>query len=534
MKKTILKYITVLLLAMPVSSCSDYLDTLPIDKASPDTFLKDIEQAKSLLAGIYNCFYDDSPSYITPYTYENMCDNSYNPNTWEFSAEFAKGTQTATSWLAEYKWMKDWQAISRCNSLLRGLASNTTLSAADKNSVIAETRYLRAYFYFDLVSFYGRVPLLDENSPLEDPAREEISVVMDFVDKDVEFAIQYLAHSFGGESANKGAAYMLKLRIAQYLYDHATVIQCAKAIKELGYSLYPDFTTLFLEKGTDDTTNKEIIFKINYAVDYRSSYMTMLWYHWGSFQTLLPAIESFFTANGLPVKDLEADNGEMILKDPTYNPDRPFDNRDPRLHLSILCPGYEYRLDAQTRYQANWVPASWGNITGFRPKKGANVEIANTSNDGSDKILMRYGEVLLAWAEAENELNGPKDAYPLIDELRNRVGMVALTTSLPNLNKTTMRELIRNERRVELFHEGQRWHDIRRWKIAEKVMVDGVGLDVTKLKTYSNGNVSEDWQYVPMTVDKRSFNKDRDYLWPIPQKEINANKKMKNDQNPGY
>ena len=69
MKKTILKYITVLLLAMPVSSCSDYLDTLPIDKASPDTFLKDIEQAKSLLAGIYNCFYDDSPSYITPYTY---------------------------------------------------------------------------------------------------------------------------------------------------------------------------------------------------------------------------------------------------------------------------------------------------------------------------------------------------------------------------------------------------------------------------------------------------------------------------------
>ena len=52
MKKTILKYITVLLLAMPVSSCSDYLDTLPIDKASPDTFLKDIEQAKSLLAGI--------------------------------------------------------------------------------------------------------------------------------------------------------------------------------------------------------------------------------------------------------------------------------------------------------------------------------------------------------------------------------------------------------------------------------------------------------------------------------------------------
>lgn len=534
MKKAILNYITALLLVVMAGGCSDYLDTLPIDKASPDTFLKDIDQAKSLLAGIYNCFYDDSPNYMNPYTYENMCDNSYNPNTWELSAEFAKGTQTAASPLVEIKWSKDWQAISRCNALLRGLASNTTLSASDKNALTAEARYLRAYFYFDLVSFYGRVPLLDENSPLEDPAREEISAVMEFMSEDVESAIRNLPHSFGGESANKGAAYMLKLRIAQYQYDNATVIQCAEAIKGLGYGLYPDFSALFLETGTDDASNKEIIFKINYAADYCSSYMTMLWYHWGSFQTLLPMVESFFTANGLPIKDIVAENGETIQKDATYDPEHPFIKRDPRLHLSVLCPGYEYRLDAQSRYQANWVPASWGNNTGFRPKKGANPEIANTEKDGNDKILMRYGEVLLAWAEAENELNGPTNVYPLIDELRNRVGMITLTASLPRLSKATMREVIRNERRVELFHEGQRWHDIRRWKIAEKVMIDGVGLDVTKLKTYSNGNVSDSWQYIPMVIDKRSFNKDRDYLWPIPQKEINANKKMKDDQNPGY
>ena len=148
---------------------------------------------------------------------------------------------------------------------------------------------------------------------------------------------------------------------------------------------------------------------------------------------------------------------------------------------------------------------------------------------------MRFGEVLLAWAEAENEENGPKGAYEMIDRLRRRVGMVTLTESLPNLTKETMRALIRNERRVELFHEGQRWHDIRRWKIAEKVMTDAHGLDVSKLQYYpSSGATSSYWQYEEIVVDKRSFNKDRDYLWPIPLKELNANPLIRNDQNPGY
>lgn len=534
MRKFSIKYMLSTLLLVVAGGCSDYLNTIPTDKSSPDTFLEGVEQARSLLAGIYYCLYDDSPTYITPYTYENMSDNSFNPNTWEFSAEFAKGTQTPDSWWAQYKWTKDWQAISRCNGLLRSLAQTNALTSAEKSSIIAETRFLRAYFYFDLVSFYGRVPLLDENAPLDNPARDELDKVLPFIQQDTEYAIDNLKNIIGGEVACKGAAYMLRLRLAQYQYDHQTVINCAKEIQKLGYALYPNFTKLFMEEGIDDKANKEVIFKVNYATDIRSSDMTMLWYHWNSFQTTLSMVESFFTSNGLPIKTLEAETGGSIPKDPAYNSDRPFDNRDPRLHLSVLCPGYEYRLDAESRYQKNWVPASWGNLTGFRPKKGANEKLTNTQNDGCDKIMMRYGEVLLAWAEAENEVNGPKGVYPLIDELRGRVGMTSLTASLPDLTKETMRELIRNERRVELFNEGQRWFDIRRWKIAEKVMTDAIGLDVSKMKWYSNGNVTADWQYVPLVVDRRSFNKNRDYLWPIPQKEINSNANIKNDQNPNY
>lgn len=534
MKKNLTKPFIAILLLLPFASCSDYLNTVPIDKSSPETFLQEMEQARSLLTGIYNCLYDDRQYQVSPYIYENMSDNSYNPNSWEQSNPFARGTHTASSWWVEYKWDKNWLAISRSNALIRGLETVKSLSQADKNLILAEARFLRALFYFDLVWFYGRVPLVDEHTPIENRPREEISVILALIHADIDFAIAHLRHSFGGQYACKGAAYMLKLRVAQYEYDHRAVVAAAQEIKNLGYTLYPDFVTLFKEEGTTDPTNREIIFKINYATDLRSSFMTMMWYHWNSFQTTLPMVESFFTVNGLPIKTLDAEGGESISRDPTYDPDHPFLNRDPRLHMSVLCPGYEYRLVATTAYQENWKPSNSDVYTGFRPKKGANEMITNTTNDGCDKIIMRYGEVLLAWAEAENELNGPANVYPLIDELRERVGMVTLSASLPHLTRNTMRELIRNERRVELFHEGQRWFDIRRWKIAEKVMVDAVGLDVSKLKWYAGGEVTEEWQYVPMVIDVRSFNKDRDYLWPIPLKEINANPLIAGDQNPNY
>ena len=538
-----MKRFCIISFALILAGCSDFLNTVPVDQSSPETFLTNADQARSMLAGIYWCFYDDSPSYITPYTYENMSDNSYNQHSWEFSQEFGKGTQTSASWLAEYKWGKDWLGISRSNSLIGSIDNASDLTVSERETIIAEARFLRAWFYFDLIRFYGRVPLLDENSPQENVPREDLDKVIAFIKEDIEYAIRYLDDIKGGQRANKGAAYMLKMQLAQYEYDHSTVIACCEAIQGLGYALYDDFRTLFLDSGINDASNREVIFKVNYIVDFQynaysmqGSYMTQLWYNWGSFNTTLSMVNSFFTLNGLPIENLYTEDGSSFIPaDPTYNPERPFDNRDPRLRMSVLCPGDEYRQDGLTRYQAHFQPQNWDCRTGFWAKKGADETLMNVANDGTDKILMRYGEVLLAWAEAENELNGPAGAYWMIDELRRRVGMVTLSESLPNLTQATMRELIRNERRVELFHEGQRWHDIRRWKIAEKVMTDAYGYDVSKLSLYpSSGNISEDWQYVPVVVDQRSFNKDRDYLWPIPQVELNSNPLIQGDQNPGY
>lgn len=516
-------------------SCDDYLNTVPPDKASPETFLKNVEQARSLLAGVYNTLYDDGDWAMRPYVYDCMSDNAYNPHPWEYSSEFAKGTQSPNSNWAYYKWRKDWLCIARCNSLLRGL-QGSDLSESEKKQIEAEVRFLRSLSYYDLICFYGRVPLLDENTPQENQARSPIADVLTFMHGDVQFAIDNLPHTFDAGVANKAAAWMLKLRIAQYEKDNPAVIDCAQAIKRLGYSLYGNFKTLFLDEGIEDPANKEVIFKVNYSFEYRSSHITKLFYNWGSFQPTLAAVNSFFTINGRPIRNLIAQNGETIERDVTYDPSFPFRNRDPRLKMSILCPGDEFRIDALQWISNPWVPKAVGESkTGFLTRKGVNESLSNLSRDGTDKILMRYGEVLLSWAESENEVNGPAGAYPLIDELRARVGMISLSQSLPNLTKATMRELIRNERRIELFIEGQRWFDIRRWGIAEEVMTNAEGLDISKMTYFpTNGGTSEYWQYVPMIIDERLFNKDRDYLWPIPMNELIANPLISEDQNPGY
>lgn len=129
------------------------------------------------------------------------------------------------------------------------------------------------------------------------------------------------------------------------------------------------------------------------------------------------------------------------------------------------------------------IPSWLLNSTGYRSKKHFDGTLTNAEDEGRDTYFMRYAEILLNYAEALNESEGPvKAVYDAIDALRDRAHTTRLSTAMPNLSKDAMRIEIRNERRVELAFEGLRWADIRRWKIGEEVMVDAKGLDNTKLK----------------------------------------------------
>ncbi|MEI7527279.1 MAG: RagB/SusD family nutrient uptake outer membrane protein, partial [Mariniphaga sp.] len=138
-----------------------------------------------------------------------------------------------------------------------------------------------------------------------------------------------------------------------------------------------------------------------------------------------------------------------------------------------------------------------------------------------------YADILLMYAEAQNEASGPNSSvYDAINEVRARAGMPDVATGL---TKEGMRTEIRHERRIEFVAEGLRYSDIRRWKIAETVMVNGKGYDSGKL---SDPTDPASWVFEVIDANGRVFSAPKDYVWPLPQSEIQTNKKLL--QNPAW
>lgn len=143
---------------------------------------------------------------------------------------------------------------------------------------------------------------------------------------------------------------------------------------------------------------------------------------------------------------------------------------------------------------------------------------------------MRYAEILLNFAEAKIELGQLDNSmYAAINEVRERAGMPAVDESIYN-NQSSLQELVRRERRVELAMEGLRWFDIQRWRIGDEVMngtVYGARLGAVDPNT---GEISLGTERI--VVEERAFDPDKNYLWPVPQNVIDVNPNI--SQNPGY
>ena len=193
-----------------------------------------------------------------------------------------------------------------------------------------------------------------------------------------------------------------------------------------------------------------------------------------------------------------------------YDPAKPYENRDPRLLYSITCIGYPYNGKPITKEDVM--------TTGFGMKKYTSYEddvtIPLIERAAVNTVLIRYAEVLLTYAEAQNEASGPdQSVYDAINQIRKREG-VNMPEVETDLTKDQMREVIRLERRIELALEGIYYSDILRWKTAEK----------------ENNGVMHDSDNVE--VVKRSFRVDRDYLWPIPYNQTIQNPNL--TQNPNW
>lgn len=437
-------------------------------------------------------------------------------------------------------WGKNYRYIRDANVFFDRIGT-VPMDSAQRRQLTGEMTFLRAFRYFDLVRNYGGVPLLTKTFALGDDfgavQRATLAESINFVVSEADKAAALLPLTYGSADigrATKGAALALKARMLLYaaspLYagtNDATrwqaAAQAAKAVIDLGlYKLYANYQQLFLTAN-----NPEIIFN-RIETQQGDSYLNLERWNgpngyggWGGNLPTQNLVDAYETMDGQTIT--EANSG--------YDPQNPYVNRDPRFYATVLFNGAPYRGRTIQVFQPGGLDSPDGpeafntTLTGYYLRKFITESRGLGDANGSPApwIYFRLGEILLNYAEAQNEAVGPDaPVYDAVNQLRARVSMPALPAGL---TQAQMRERIRRERQVELAYEEHRYYDVRRWRIASVTENQPVrGVTVTK-------DAAGTLRYNYQTVQERRFG-DRNYFLPIPLKETQANPNLQ--QNPGF
>ena len=544
MKRYILKSICAVgMVCGTMSFVSCELDRLPETTLSDTNFW----QSETDMRGACNKLYVDLPGFSHDTRADDIIGtaaNSVSSGNWSVPS-------TAGDWSDPYK------KIFVCNNII-SKGENAPLTDAQKYRWMAEAYFFRAYHYFDLVKKYGDVPLiLKAFDSTDDPdikmARTPREEVIQQCYSDLKFAEEYLPDIDDVKSdtdwgrVSKSAARGMLVRIGLYegtfskyhglssdSKAHLKVaIDAAERLINSGkHDLYPDFQSLFYFDG-EGRQNKENVFVKIYGPNGSSG--VILHNNSRGLENAVSAtrqtIDQFLYTDGLPRE-------KTALKVDETTHDDVFTNRDPRMSLTFYKKGEE-------AYKAGYTPFSNQHGNGYGLKKGFMLDEWNTVNKETvDKMIIRYAEILISYAEALYEYNGSITDAKLdqtINKVRARVGFEAkLTNDFVAANGLNMLDEIRRERLVEFIDENLRYNDIIRWKIAEKVLPQTMlGLkynDADELSTprenvagrltdangmYNGRKVADQADiYVIEDAANRGFDTAKDYYYPIPTYEI--------------
>jgi hypothetical protein len=238
---------------------------------------------------------------------------------------------------------------------------------------------------------------------------------------------------------------------------------------------------------------------------------------WGGFCPTQNLVDAYEMKNGKPITD--GTSG--------YNPQSPYTNRDSRLDKSILHQGSVYKagiiIETFRGGNTNNTNRLDSAKTGYGLLKMVDTtKYGAAGNADNDWIFIRYAEVLLNYAEAQNEAVGPDaSVYTAINQVRTRAGQPNMVAGL---SQAEMRDKIRNERRVELSFEEHRFFDVRRWKLGSTYFKEPI-------RKVQIANVAGTLIYSYPKWEDRDF-KEFQNLLPIPQSEMDKNGKL--TQNTGY
>lgn len=559
------KFLAAAMAIFMVTGCEDALNKLPLDAPSDQTFFSTQTDLNLALTGAYRDIYWRSGSLPFHALLDGATDLGFLRTDFSGLQSYSMGSHSSTTAAFEVTWDRMYSGIGRCNNLLDNMSrAKESVSEAFYKQIEAEAKFLRAYYYSWLIQLYGDVPFVTsvpediEAAKIAKTSKGEIAQAL-YTDLDAAAAVLALAEEGGRKGhATKGAALGLKARIALNNGDYAIAAAAAKQVMDgKQYTLHPSYEELFTYAGEN---SDETMFSMPHKV--------------GFLVVALPREQGSRNGNGYSqivpsqflVDSYECIDGKTIEDSDLYDPSKPFENRDPRLDASIVRSGtefatYIYTTDPGTTTTKRIVDGvettvpnqdftnAFASFTGYLWRKYSAPEDvpANVTNGELDWIIMRYAEMLLIYAESKIELNQiDQSVLDAINLIRARAyGVdISATADYPAITTTDqgeLRTIVRRERKIELAHEGFRMMDIHRWNIAQYVMPGA--LVGRPLSAYS------DMTFVP-TFDEhghphygaseslykkahiRSFNQSRDNLWPLPQNDINVNKKLV--QNPNY
>ncbi|MDO6429265.1 RagB/SusD family nutrient uptake outer membrane protein [Flavitalea sp. BT771] len=541
---TVKKFIIPLVVLVWSFAACKKLDLAPSDRYTELTFWQVDDNVNNALNNIYSGIYNSNRYFYN----EALSDNAY--TRLGISAGNVDAISAGTFTIDLDRFASDWifyyAGIKSCNIFLANVDKNTTLPAATRERMKAETRFVRAWHHFNLAKWWGDVPLLKEDiTPDQAKAltRTPHAEVIKFVTDELDAAAAALptrdqyANTDRGR-ITKGAALALKARVLLYEGGHMdeVVAICEQLMNNQTqngtYSLFNNYESLF--KSTK--YNPEVILDLEYVLNSRM---------WGEYVDFAPITVGARGNNLAPTQELVNSyimmNGKAIADAGSgYDEAHPYDNRDPRLTATVVYHKFTWKNpngSTQTIYiepgsdpsqpgTNEYKTSGQGTASGYYWRKYFDSLSVPTLQFGSNLILIRYAEVLLMYAEAKNSLGQmTADVWDkTIGALRQRAGFTdPAALGFPG-GAADLTAIIRNERRSEFaFEGGIRTDDIRRWKIAENVM-NGWAHGARY------GDPATDNGYIRMQL--RTFDKNKHYLWPVPSSEIARDPKL--GQNPNY
>ncbi len=513
-----------------LSACSeDYLNPEPRTVYTETEIWKTMENTYLYINGFYKPIYEYGPygskyagvalndgfSDIVKYNQHVMGANGGDVNKTILSSVISPNNPVLSDYSYEYN------RIRRINEFLFGLENYATYDEADKTLMEAQARFFRGFLHFMLVRSHGGIIIRDYiDGPNEAfKARSTENECYDFITKELNFAANNLPGEWDKADLGRltrGGVLGYKSRVMLYAGRWQDAVDAAEeVIKEEGnlYQLESDYDKIF---KTKDSKEGVLSYRFGGTLGH------------GFHKLYCPKGDKSEGVIGIAGPTLEmvdsyrmADGTEFDWNKPEHAAS-PYENREPRFYASILYNGAQWKgrtietfvggKDGFEPYGAQ--QSSGGTTTGYYIRKMIDEDAPLDGVSSQTWYEVRYAEVLLNHAEALNELGRGSEALVSLNKVRQRA-------KLPNITVTdqeALRQIIREERKLELAFEGHRLWDLRRWKTAVDVL-DGKRMHGTKI-------TKEGESFIYETVecdDQNRIFKESYYKLPVPQSEIDNN-----------